>query len=441
MNYLVVACSDRELRENLRAVIDRRFRGQFQLQFAESQKSLMERLDFELPEIVIFDFSDDALDMPALRKKILEDAWLHNFGIIGLYDKKKHREEELLEAYKEINVLTLIQYDRIGKLLAKSLEIIQGNRQLIFQDWLADKLVNRVSGSFVIDNADHMVVPVYTGLIAMSLVRRGKIPQDDRFSVQMALTELVLNGIEHGNCGISYADKTEYLKTGAGIHEMIIERLDDPTVAGKKVTLEWDIDDERCRFVIRDEGEGFDVMALREKLKTDERDKLSGRGIMMAQMVADKLSYNKRGNIATLVFNLDRTVENKVPTGFSGEETINVRQGDVLMRAGEFGDCIYYVASGKFTVYLHDRPVGRITTADIFMGEMAFLLSNTRSATVTADGPGKVIRIPRKSFISVIKEYPQYGIFLSKLLAQKLVRSNENASVAAAETVETVGTA
>jgi CRP-like cAMP-binding protein len=60
------------------------------------------------------------------------------------------------------------------------------------------------------------------------------------------------------------------------------------------------------------------------------------------------------------------------------------------------------------------------------MGEMAFLLNNARSATVVADTPGQVIKIPRKSFIEVVKNYPQYSIFLSKVLAQKLVRSNEN---------------
>jgi CRP-like cAMP-binding protein len=64
---------------------------------------------------------------------------------------------------------------------------------------------------------------------------------------------------------------------------------------------------------------------------------------------------------------------------------------------------------------------------------MAFLLNNARSATVVADTPGQVIRIPRKSFIEVVKNYPQYSIFLSKILAQKLVRSNEN--VAAEQTV------
>ena len=66
-----------------------------------------------------------------------------------------------------------------------------------------------------------------------------------------------------------------------------------------------------------------------------------------------------------------------------------------------------------------------ITPADIFMGEMSFLLNNRRSAAVRAEGDGKLIKIARRDFVMVIKNYPHYGIFLSKLLARKLVRTNE----------------
>jgi CRP-like cAMP-binding protein len=59
---------------------------------------------------------------------------------------------------------------------------------------------------------------------------------------------------------------------------------------------------------------------------------------------------------------------------------------------------------------------------------MAFLLNNKRTVTVTALTKGKLIKVSRKSFINVVRGYPHYGIFLSKLLARKLARANrENA--------------
>ncbi|MDF1566922.1 MAG: cyclic nucleotide-binding domain-containing protein [Spirochaetaceae bacterium] len=433
MEYIVASCSDKVITEKIRKVVEEDFPNEFLLQFPTTEKAILERLNFELPELVIVNFSDEGLSSDYLRDQILDDSWLHNFGIVGLYDRKKDREENIIEANKDINLLTLMDYSRIESHLGKTLRIINSNRQLIFQGFLADKLVNRMTGSFQIDNHDYLVAPVYGGLLAVSLVRMGKIPEEDRHGVQMALSELILNSIEHGNCGISYSEKSEWLATGEAINELIIERCKDPKVARKKVTLDWDIGEESCRFTIKDEGKGFDVLAFRDKLKSDANDRLHGRGIVMAQMVADKLLYNKAGTQVSISISLKKQVENAAPAGFREEEVLKVKAGDTLMRAGEFGDCIYYISSGKYTVYHRDNPVGRITPADIFMGEMAFLLNNARSATVVADTPGQVIRIPRKSFIEVVKNYPQYSIFLSKILAQKLVRSNEN--VAAEQTV------
>jgi anti-sigma regulatory factor (Ser/Thr protein kinase) len=426
MEYIVASCSDKIITDRIRKVVEEDFQNEFLLQFPSTEKTILERLNFELPELVIINFSDKGLSSDFLRDQILEDSWLHNFGIVGLYDRKSEKEEAILESNKDINLLTLIDFSRIESHLGKSLRIINTNRQLIFQGFLADKLVNRMTGSFQIDNNDYLVAPVYGGLLAISLVRMGKIPAEDRHSVQMALSELILNSIEHGNCEISYSEKSEWLATGEAIFELIAERCREPNIARRKVSLDWDIDDETCRFTIRDEGKGFDVLAFRDKLKSDARDRLHGRGIIMAQMVADKLLYNKTGNQAVLIINLHKDVENAAPAGFSDEEVIKVKAGDTLMRSGEFGDSIFYISSGKYTVYFRDNPVGRITPADIFMGEMSFLLNNARSATVVADTPGQVIKIPRKSFIEVVKNYPQYSIFLAKILAQKLVRSNES---------------
>ena len=62
---------------------------------------------------------------------------------------------------------------------------------------------------------------------------------------------------------------------------------------------------------------------------------------------------------------------------------------------------------------------------------MSFLLNKKRSATVRAESEGKLILLTRKTFVNVIQDYPHYGIFLSRLLAKRLVRANvRNAGLA-----------
>ena len=66
-----------------------------------------------------------------------------------------------------------------------------------------------------------------------------------------------------------------------------------------------------------------------------------------------------------------------------------------------------------------------LTPADIFIGEMAFLMNDRRSATVVSIGEGSLIKIPKMNFMKLIEEYPHYGIFLSRLLANRLARQSK----------------
>jgi len=428
MNYIVIISTDEKLNMTIAKTVNDLFPGEVILQFPPSEKEALELLEFELPELVIINLTDAFIDTEAISKRIMADDWLHNFGIIGIYDEKRRKENELLEISRGINLLTLLEINKVQYLLGRTFKIIYENRQLIFSGWLTEKLINRVSGSFTIRNSDFMVVPVYAGLIAMCMVRRGWREKEEHRNLQLALNELIINGIEHGNCGISYEEKNKALMEGLSMADLIAFKNEDPEVSRKAVRLDWDFSEQEVRLVITDSGDGFDVASFVASLKDRNNTELHGRGIMLAQSIGDKLVFNKKGNRVSLVFFEKNLGEKAVPLGFSTEEVVSVKKGDVVVKAGEVADCLYYITSGHYTVYHNNQAVGSITPSDIFMGEMAFLLSNTRTATVVADRDGKLIKIPRESFISVIKAYPQYSMFISKLLARKLVQANESST-------------
>jgi CRP-like cAMP-binding protein len=257
------------------------------------------------------------------------------------------------------------------------------------------------------------------------LAQRGLINPDNKMHLQLALGELIVNAVEHGNCGISYDEKTAGMENGLSVVELVAEKCKDPLIRRKKVEFQWDIQSDYTSFTIRDEGKGFDVAAHLEKVAKQDMMSLHGRGIKMASMLSTELKYNKKGNQVTLNLKHDISVEHEVPVGFSHEQVVTVKRGDIVLREDEPSDYLYYIASGKYSVFHNLKKVGSLSAQDIFMGEMAFLLNQRRSATIRADGPGKLILITRKAFVSIIREYPHYGIFLSKLLARRLVRSND----------------
>ena len=422
MNLVGVISSDTKLNETIRTELEGRVGGHYLLSFP-TVDDVMEFLSFELPEIVAVNLSDTEIDVDGIIHQIRDDSWLHNFGIIGLFDQDKHDEEELLARLKNVNVLALLNYSRVSSHIAKSVQIIDQNRQIIFQSELSSRFFERASGSFTIEN-DVLAASLYSSIAATTLAQRGYINPDTKMRLQLALAELVTNGIEHGNCGITYEEKSQFLEQGLSVVDLVEEKCKDPLIAAKRVRFEYDIRPDSTRFLVCDEGDGFDVTGLNNKLKIEGQMSLHGRGIKMAAALASKLAYNKKGNEVTLVFPHDDAVTRDTPAGFTDEEVIYTKKGDIVMREGESSNYLYYIASGTFSVFHNARHVGMLTPADIFTGEMSFLLNNRRSATVRAEGDGKLIKISRKSFVTVIKEYPHYGIFLSKLLARKLVRAN-----------------
>ena len=98
------------------------------------------------------------------------------------------------------------------------------------------------------------------------------------------------------------------------------------------------------------------------------------------------------------------------------------QDGDIVFTQGEKSSYLYYIVSGQFEIIANSKQVSILTPEDIYLGEMSFLLDNRRSATVKSIGRGVLIKISKEAFINAIKERPHYGIFLARLLAQRLVK-------------------
>jgi anti-sigma regulatory factor (Ser/Thr protein kinase) len=427
MAVLGIINSDPEIKKIVEAAFAAVPDLDYDLKFLVERHEILSFLGYDLPEIVVINFSDPAIDISKIMLHVASDRWMLNFGIVGLYSGEDS-EEAILEKYKSANLLTMLDNFRLRSHLVKTIRIIEQSYQIIFQREFTRDLLDGVSGSFTIEN-DILAIPLYAGIGAMLLTQRGLIDTDKKMHLQLALGELIINAVEHGNCGISYDEKTASLEKGVSVVELVAERCRDPAVRAKKVEFLWDIGRYITTFVVRDEGPGFDVWAHLEKIAKQDIMSLHGRGIRMAQMFSAELKYNEKGNEVTMVVKHDETVEHEIPLGFSKEQVLMVNPGDIILRENEGGDYLYYIVSGRYSVFHNRKKVGSLSVQDIFMGEMAFLLNQRRSASIRADGPGKLIRLSRKALVSIIREYPHYGIFLSKLLAKRLVRSNDQNAV------------
>lgn len=117
------------------------------------------------------------------------------------------------------------------------------------------------------------------------------------------LSELMLNAIEHGNLGITYAGKSRLLAEDRWKEE-IAHRLALPEHAGKRATISFERVDGEIRFHIRDKGPGFEWRDYLE-LSPERAFHLHGRGIAMSRQVwFDRLDYLGTGNEVVAVIRL-----------------------------------------------------------------------------------------------------------------------------------------
>ncbi|MCL2374614.1 MAG: cyclic nucleotide-binding domain-containing protein [Treponema sp.] len=424
MGVLGVINSDPDIAERIGDAVANAPPHRYVPRYLSDENAIREFLNYELPEILVVNFSDPNIDADKIVAIIKDTKWVLDFGIIGIFHGEKDKEESYLRKYKSINILTMMDIHRLRTHLIKNIQIIEDNYQIICQREFSRNVLDGTSGCFTIEN-DIFAVPLYAGIGATILAQRGLINPDHKMQLQLALAELIVNAVEHGNCGITYEDKKAGMAKGLSVVELVAERCKDPAVKEKKVAFLWDIQADKTSFVIRDEGKGFDVRAHLAKITAQDKLSQHGRGIKMASMFSSKLLYNKKGNQVTLVLEHDASVEHEVPTGFSQERVRNFKAGEIVLRENEPSDNLYYIISGKYSVYHKSKKVGVLLPQDIFMGEIAFLLNQPRSASVRADEPGKLVPLSRKVLIDIIRNYPHYGIFLSRLLARRLVRANE----------------
>jgi anti-sigma regulatory factor (Ser/Thr protein kinase) len=398
-----------------------------EVRFFYQQKEIFDYLDFSLPEIVIINFSDPTINVSRVMSHIQSDRWLMGFCVVGLFSSEKNTEEELMNDYASCNLLTILEFSQIASHLAKTVRIIKENYQLIFQQYFSGAFTESIGGSFLIDN-DIQSVSLYAGIMATILLQHGLMSSKNKVRLQIALEELIVNGIEHGNCGITYNEKTNALENGISVAELVALRCKDEKIANKKVHINWEIKADLSIFTIIDEGDGFDVEKVQSKIAQQDAYSRHGRGIALAMNMLNSIRYTKKGNAVQITVQNDTKIEHEIPEGFLNEKIFIVKSGDLIIKEGAPGDSICYIVSGRYGVYQKTKQIASLGPDDIFIGEMAFLLGQKRSASVIAETDGKLIVLSRKALISVIKNFPQYGIFLAKLLAQRLDRQNKRLS-------------
>ena len=125
----------------------------------------------------------------------------------------------------------------------------------------------------------------------------------DLYLLEIAVYEAVFNAVEHGNLEITGEEKKILLKNGE--YDVFLKKLINKLpCARRRVKITSTVDDEKQVIEIEDQGKGFDweeALKRAESCEGCEDERFNGFGLRIIFTVFDKVLFNKKGNMITLI--------------------------------------------------------------------------------------------------------------------------------------------
>ena len=101
------------------------------------------------------------------------------------------------------------------------------------------------------------------------------------------------------------------------------------------------------------------------------------------------------------------------------------QDGEIIVRQGELGDCMYVVQKGHVEVLIESENHQvqlNILGKNEFFGEMAIFDHEIRSATVRALGPARILTVDHKNLLRRIHEDPSLAYHLLQVMSDRVRR-------------------
>jgi CheY-like chemotaxis protein/anti-sigma regulatory factor (Ser/Thr protein kinase) len=157
--------------------------------------------------------------------------------------------------------------------------------------------MTRTECSFVLDSDPELIGPLAAHL-QEEAARIGLCDEVEGTRLGVAVEEALKNALYHGT-----------LELGDQLHEedreafeaLLAERRGQAPYRGRHVHVAAEISPDGARFVIRDEGPGFDVSTLPDPSDPVGLAATAGKGVLLMRSFMDEVSYNETGNAVTLV--------------------------------------------------------------------------------------------------------------------------------------------
>ena len=104
---------------------------------------------------------------------------------------------------------------------------------------------------------------------------------------------------------------------------------------------------------------------------------------------------------------------------------LTFKAGETIFKEGDPGLSMYVVKAGRVELRIGSTVVDTVD-AEGFLGEMALLDAETRSATAVAVLDSELVPLDREKFLYLVQETPDFALEVLRVMAQRLRRMDSD---------------
>ena len=185
------------------------------------------------------------------------------------------------------------------KLLVRDLVEVVRRMLDVFRERKSDtRLLGHLrAATFVLEN-DLDMLSALVSYLTRVLRDSGRFDESECHRLSTALDEALTNACYHGNLEVRSEIREHDVRAYRALARE--RRLAAPW-RDRRIHVSMGLESDAVRFVVRDEGRGFDVADVRDPTRPEQLERPTGRGIFLMKTFVDDVRYNATGNQVTLL--------------------------------------------------------------------------------------------------------------------------------------------